>query len=75
MIGFSCNCWCSRLRDGQLVELCQFGRLKLKSCTTIVVTAIAVVIATARAAFIDHGAVAIAGVHRAGIRFGLGFHN
>ncbi len=75
MIGFIYRCRRSRLREGQLVELCQLGRLQLKSGTTLVVTAIAIVIGAARAAFVDHGAVAIAGVHRAGIRLGLGLHN
>ena len=75
MISFNYRCRRSSLCEGKLVELCQLGRLKLKSGATLVVTAIAVVIAAARAAFVDHGAVAIAGVHRAGIRLGLGFHN
>ncbi len=75
MIGFSDGRRCRSLCHGKVVKLCQFGRLKLKSGTTLVITAIAVVIAAARAAFVDHGAVAIAGVHRAGIRLGLGFHN
>lgn len=63
---------CGCLRNGKIAELCQFCRLQVERCATLMVAAfhVTAVIVAAGTTLIDHGTVAIHNVHFA--RIGVG---
>jgi len=64
---------CSGLHNGKIAELCQFCRLQVERCATLMVAAfhVTAVIVAAGTTLIGHDTVAIHSVHLA--RIGIGY--